>query len=166
MNLTFPTAALRFAFLGLFAAAGLLNSACTKDPEVLSDEEQLQKYIKANNITNAERKASGLYYVPVLTNTSSARPRTGDSVYVLYTGALMDGSVFDATSRRNNRPFGFVLGRGQVIAGWDEGIALMRKGEKAQLLIPSSLGYGARGAGGSIPPNASLRFDVELVNIK
>ena len=164
MKIAFPASLPRFLLLAGLATAGLLTSACKKDE--LSDEEQLKKYISDNKITNAERQASGLYFVPVLTNPSQARPRPRDSVFVLYTGALMDGSVFDASSRHGNKPFGFVLGRGQVITGWDEGIALMRKGEKAQLLIPSTLGYGARGAGSAIPPNAALRFDVELVNIK
>ena len=154
----------RFLLLAGLAAAGLLTSACKKDE--LSDEEQLKKYISDNKITNAERQASGLYYVPVLTNPSQAKPVTGDTVSVLYTGALMDGSVFDASSRHGTQPISFILGRGNVIQGWDEGIALMRKGEKAKLLIPSTLGYGARGAGSAIPPNAALRFDVELVNIK
>lgn len=164
MKIAFPASIPRFLLFAGLATAGLLTSACKKDE--LSDEEQLKKYISDNKITNAERQASGLYFVPVLTNPSQARPQTRDSVFVLYTGALMDGSVFDASSRHGNKPFGFILGRGQVITGWDEGIALMRKGEKAKLLIPSTLGYGARGAGAAIPPNAALSFDVELVNIK
>ena len=164
MKFSIPASIPRFLLLAGLTAAGLLTSACKKDE--LSDEEQLKKYIADNKITNAERKASGLYYVPVLANSGQPQPRTGDSVFVLYTGTLMNGSVFDATSRRGNKPFGFVLGRKQVIAGWDEGIALMRKGEKAKLLIPSSLAYGSRGAGSSIPPNAAISFDVELVNIK
>ena len=85
---------------------------------------------------------------------------------VLYTGKLLDGKVFDASSRNGNRPFTFPLGQGKVIQGWDEGIALLRKGEKGILLIPSALGYGARGAGSDIPPNAVRYFDVELVDVQ
>ena len=164
MKISFRPLNPRLLVFACLATAGLFTSACKKDE--LSDEDQIKKYIADNKISNAERKASGLYYVPVVTSPGQTQPRTGDSVFVLYTGALMDGTVFDATSRRGNKPFGFVLGRKQVIAGWDEGIALMRKGEKAQLLIPSTLGYGTRGAGAAIPPNAPLRFDVELVSIK
>ena len=164
MKFKFPAPMPRLLLLASLATAGLLTSACKKD--ALSQEEQLTKFISDNKLTNAERQASGLYFVPVLANPNQTRAKAGDSVFVLYTGALLDGSVFDASSRHGNKPIGFILGRGQVIAGWDEGIALMRKGEKAQLLIPSTLAYGSRGAGSSIPPDAPLRFDVELVNIK
>ena len=164
MKITFPAFMPRFLLLAGLATAGLLTSACKKDE--LSETEQLTKFISDNKITNAERQASGLYYVPVLANPNQTRAKAGDTVSVLYTGALLDGSVFDASSRHGNKPYSFILGRGNVIQGWDEGIALMHKGEKAQLLFPSTLGYGARGAGSSIPPNAPLRFDVELVDIK
>ena len=166
MNIQFPAAAFRFLFIALLATTGLLGTACKK--EEASNEEQIKKYIADNKITNAQRQPSGLYYVPVLTDSSKTKVRAtaGKTVSVLYLGALLDGSVFDASSRHGNTPISFVLGRGQVIAGWDEGIALMRKGEKAQLLIPSSLGYGAQGAGSSIPANAVLRFEVELTDVK
>lgn len=164
MTNPFQASTFRFLLLALVTTSGLLTASCKKDEP--SDEEQIKKYIDNNKITNAQRQASGLYYVPMTTNASQVRAKAGDSVFVLYTGALIDGSVFDASSRHGNKPFGFVLGRHQVIEGWDEGIALMRKGEKGQLLIPSALGYGARGAGSSIPPNAVLRFDVELTNVK
>lgn len=84
---------------------------------------------------------------------------------MLYTGKLLDGTVFDASSRNGNTPYRFVLGARKVIAGWDEGIALLRKGEKGILLIPSALGYGPQG-NQSIPPNAVLYFDVELVDVQ
>ncbi|KAB8140929.1 FKBP-type peptidyl-prolyl cis-trans isomerase [Chloroflexia bacterium SDU3-3] len=96
---------------------------------------------------------------------SGAQPKAGDVVSVHYTGTLPNGTVFDSSYSRNE-PIAFVLGRGQVIAGWDQGIAMMRVGGKAQLVIPPELGYGARGAGGVIPPNATLHFDVELMGVQ
>ena len=84
---------------------------------------------------------------------------------VHYTGRFPDGKVFDSSVNRGE-PLEFVLGKGRVIKGWDEGIALMKVGGKAQLTIPSHLAYGERGAGGVIPPNASLVFEVELVEVK
>ncbi|SNR85316.1 FKBP-type peptidyl-prolyl cis-trans isomerase [Hymenobacter mucosus] len=128
------------------------------------DEEILQAYIKANNLT-AQRQASGLYVVITQPGTG-ATPTAGQQVSVLYTGTTLDGKVFDSTASRDNKPFSFAIGRGQVIAGWDQGIALLNKGAKATLLIPSGLAYGSRGAGSDIAPNTVLRFDVELTDIK
>ena len=90
----------------------------------------------------------------------------GKNVSVHYVGvAYSNGKQFDASWDRNE-PFEFRLGNGQVIAGWDEGVALLSVGDKARFVIPSHLGYGAQGAGGVIPPNANLIFDVELVEVK
>lgn len=107
---------------------------------------------------------SGLQYV-ILVEGSGAAPVSGDLVQVHYTGSLEDGTKFDSSYDRG-QPFEFALGRGQVIKGWDEGIALLKVGGKARLIIPPELGYGERGAGGVIPPNATLIFEVELVSTK
>jgi len=99
---------------------------------------------------------------------SAARPAKGQRISVHYTGYLNENGVtgrkFDSSVDRGT-PFVFEVGVGQVIRGWDEGLASMKKGEKARLLIPAELGYGARGAGAVIPPNANLIFDVELLEI-
>lgn len=106
---------------------------------------------------------SGLKYVDLVEGTG-AIPKTGQTVVVHYTGTLENGDKFDS-SRDRNQPFSFKLGTGQVIKGWDEGLSTMRVGGRRQLIIPPELGYGARGAGGVIPPNATLLFDVELLKI-
>ena len=104
---------------------------------------------------------SGLEYIEVEAGTGP-RAQPGDQVSVHYTGTLEDGTVFD--SSEGGEPISFTLGQGGVIQGWDEGIALMNVGGKAQLVIPPELGYGAQGYGNAIPPNATLYFDVELVS--
>ncbi|WP_008318472.1 FKBP-type peptidyl-prolyl cis-trans isomerase [Leptolyngbya sp. PCC 6406] len=106
---------------------------------------------------------SGLQYVDTLEGTG-AMPQSGQRVTVHYTGTLEDGTKFDS-SRDRNRPFSFTIGVGQVIKGWDEGVSTMRVGGQRRLVIPPELGYGARGAGGVIPPNATLIFEVELLRI-
>jgi peptidylprolyl isomerase len=118
----------------------------------------------AGSEENAVTTASGLRYIEVAPGSGEA-PRAGDVVSVHYKGTLDNGTVFDSSYDRG-QPIQFALGRGMVIKGWDEGIALMQKGGKAKLVIPPSLGYGAQGAGGVIPPNATLTFEVELVDIQ
>jgi peptidyl-prolyl cis-trans isomerase A (cyclophilin A) len=93
------------------------------------------------------------------------KAEAGKTVAVHYTGKFQDGRVFDSSVSRGE-PIEFVLGQGMVIRGWDEGIAMMRVGGKAQLIIPPDLAYGEKGASGVIPPNATLVFDVELVKVK
>jgi peptidyl-prolyl cis-trans isomerase A (cyclophilin A) len=110
------------------------------------------------------KTASGLEYIEVEAG-SGTQAEAGKTVSVHYTGKFQDGRVFDSSIPRGE-PITFKLGAGNVIKGWDEGIALMKVGGKAQLIIPPALAYGERGAGGVIPPNATLVFDVELVEVK
>lgn len=107
---------------------------------------------------------SGLKY-EVLKKGKGAVAKAGQTVSVHYTGWLTNGTKFDSSVDRG-QPFQFNLGAGQVIKGWDEGVAGMKVGEKRKLTIPSDLGYGANGAGGVIPPNATLIFDVELLGVQ
>jgi FKBP-type peptidyl-prolyl cis-trans isomerase len=107
---------------------------------------------------------SGLRY-QIIQKGNGKQAQKGNKVAVHYKGQLMDGTVFDSSYKRN-QPLEFQVGVGQVIEGWDEGILLLNEGDKARLVIPSNLGYGSRGAGGVIPPNANLIFDVELVKVK
>lgn len=113
---------------------------------------------------NPETTPSGLQYSIDRPGTGE-RPRPGQIVSVHYTGWLTNGTKFDS-SRDRNQPLEFPIGAGRVIRGWDEGVAAMQIGEKRTLVIPPDLGYGARGAGGVIPPNATLVFAVELLGAR
>lgn len=114
------------------------------------------------------KNASGLEY-EIVKEGSGETPQIGKKVTVHYTGWLDENGVpgrkFDSSVDRG-QPFSFIIGVGQVIKGWDEGVLGMKIGEKRRLTIPANLGYGARGAGGVIPPNATLIFDVELIDVK
>jgi peptidylprolyl isomerase len=113
---------------------------------------------------NLQSTPSGLQYAIDQPGTG-AQPQAGQTVTVHYTGWLTDGTKFDS-SRDRGEPFEFTLGQGEVIQGWDEGVADMKIGEKRTLVLPPALGYGERGAGGAIPPNATLVFKVELLGVR
>jgi FKBP-type peptidyl-prolyl cis-trans isomerase len=106
---------------------------------------------------------SGLRY-QIIHEGTGQQAAAGQTVSVHYKGQLLDGTVFDSSYKRQ-QPIDFVLGQGQVIQGWDEGVSLLKVGDKARFVIPSDLAYGSRGAGGVIPPDAALIFDVELVAV-
>ena len=132
-------------------------------PQIAQVTEKPTSNIMSDDDKKAVTTASGLKYV-VINEGTGAAPKTGQTVVVHYTGTLEDGTKFDS-SRDRGQPFSFKLGVGQVIKGWDEGLSTMKVGDRRKLTIPPELGYGARGAGGTIPPNATLIFDVELLKI-
>ena len=111
-----------------------------------------------------DKTESGLRY-KMIQKGNGKQAEAGKTVSVHYTGQLENGKVFDSSVPRK-KPIEFPLGKGHVIEGWDEGIALLQVGDKARFVIPSHLGYGSAGAGGAIPPNATLIFDVELIDVK
>jgi FKBP-type peptidyl-prolyl cis-trans isomerase len=130
----------------------------------LKDNEAKARYeFLEENFPEAQPVASGLYYIETKEGKGST-PEKGQTVSVNYKGMFLDGTVFDSSFDRNE-PIEFVLGEGQVIKGWDEGIGMMRKGGKATLVIPSDIAYGPQGRS-SIPPYSSLVFEVELLDIK
>lgn len=130
-----------------------------KEEEFKANQEKMVNDKKAD----MESTPSGLYY-KITKTTAGKSPKSGDMVSVHYAGRLVDGTEFDNSFKRGN-PIEFPVGMGRVIKGWDEGIMMLKEGETATFLIPASLGYGANGAGGVIPPNAWLVFDVELVKV-
>ena len=136
------------------------------DPMAKTREEgnQIEAYLKRNNITGWERTADYVYYVVKVQGTG-AQPSAGKQVSVHYTGKLLDGTKFDSSLDRG-QPFTFTLGQGQVIRGWDLGIPLFNVGGKGTLYLPSTLAYGEQGAGAMIKPNSILAFDVEVLDVQ
>jgi FKBP-type peptidyl-prolyl cis-trans isomerase FkpA len=141
--------------------------------QLLKDDKELAAYISSQHISPV-KTPSGLYY-SVTQEGSGEKPVPGDTVTMNYTGTLLDGTKFDSnvdTAFHHVQPYTFVLGRGMVIKGWDEGVALLKTGSKGKLYIPSSLAYGTQARPGSpanpkgIPANSILIFDVELVSAK
>ena len=136
----------------------------------------IANYVKENNI-NARPNADGLYVI-VKKKGNGPKVATGKEVAVNYTGRLLDGTIFDSSvesdartgeiydARRNYEPLTYVQGRGQLIRGWEQGVEGQPAGSQLQLIIPSALGYGPRGAGEKIPPYTPLVFDIEIVSVK
>ena len=149
-------------FKSLCFVAVLSLTACAEKPSAPPAAPKETPAMPAN--TKEVTTASGLKYTDVVEGNGGS-PKKGQTVVVHYTGTLTDGSKFDSSVDRNE-PFKFKIGVGMVIKGWDEGVMSMKVGGKRRLVIPSELGYGARGAGGVIPPNATLIFDVELLGLE
>ncbi len=143
----------------LLLAAAVAIPACS--------QKEIQPSAAGKQVSAAEPKsvttASGLTYVDLAVGNGPS-PNPGKPVNVHYTGWLENGTKFDSSVDRG-QPFTFVIGAGQVIPGWDEGVMTMKVGGKRKLIIPSRLGYGAAGAGGVIPPDATLIFEVELLEV-
>jgi FKBP-type peptidyl-prolyl cis-trans isomerase FkpA len=151
-------------------------SGCNKEPEKVSETEQINNYVQENGL-NPIVTASGLQYEITIAG-AGPNAKTGDTVRVNYVGFLLNGNVFDTSieavakangifnSARKYVPFEFILEVDPVILGWQEGIALLNEGAEATLLIPSVLAYGSNGAGQLIGPNTPIAFTVELVEIK
>jgi FKBP-type peptidyl-prolyl cis-trans isomerase len=143
----------------------------------LDEKSSLAKYLADKHLIDAKTTASGLKYL-VVKPSVKRKPLAGDTVVVNYTGRTIEGKVFDSSIEaeakkagldqpgRTYEPIDFVVGQGQVIKGWDEGLLLLNEGSKAQFIIPSDLAYGPRGAGEDIKPYSSLVFDVELIKVK
>jgi FKBP-type peptidyl-prolyl cis-trans isomerase len=163
----------RFIILGLIvlAVVAYVVTACAKKEQetqsaatAVASPSAGTSATAASAASNVVTTSSGLKY-EVLREGNGPVAKAGQTVSVHYTGWLTDGTKFDSSVDRG-QPFSFALGAGQVIKGWDEGVAGMKVGEKRKLTIPSDLGYGQRGAGNVIPPNATLVFDVELLGIQ
>ncbi len=148
----------KITFLSILAIL-FLTVSCSKAKQ---EEKDRNAYLQENNIT-VEPTASGLYYIENKAGTGR-KAENGDVVKVHYTGKLLNGEKFDSSYDRNE-PFRFTLGKGQVIKGWDEGVAYMKEGGKATLIIPSNLGYGDKDFY-SIPAYSTLIFEIELLKIK
>lgn len=154
--------------LAAFLFGVAMDSAIAADPAAERKEGKPVKTQKKIDAATGKDKVittpSGLKYIDIKQGTGET-PKTGEQVKVHYTGTLKDGTKFDSSVDRGE-PFAFILGVGQVIRGWDEGVGTMKVGGKRKLIIPPQLGYGAQGAGNVIPPNAELHFVVELLEIR
>jgi FKBP-type peptidyl-prolyl cis-trans isomerase len=151
----------KIALFSLLAIASLTAGAFdATDAKSKANKNAASKAVAGARITTA----SGLQYEDKVVG-KGASPQPGQKVTVHYTGWLTNGKKFDSSVDRGT-PFEFVIGKGQVIKGWDEGVSTMKVGGKRKLTIPANLGYGDRGAGADIPPGATLVFDVELLGVQ
>jgi len=151
---------LNFFILGLILTLG----ACSKEAKKQEVPQMSEKEIIAKTWPNAIKTSSGLLYV-VNSEGSGEKPKAGSRVVAHYNGTLLDGTLFDSSYKRGE-PIAFVVGKGQVIKGWDEALLDMKKGEKRTLIIPYNLAYGEAGYPPVIPPKATLVFEVELVDFQ
>ncbi|MFK8273969.1 peptidylprolyl isomerase [Capnocytophaga canimorsus] len=145
------------------AVAAFEKFNAEKAQRIEAERRKAEETLK-NETIGFDKTESGLFY-KIEQKGNGKQAQAGQTVRVHYTGMLLDKTIFDSSYKRN-QPLEFVVGIGQVISGWDEGILLLQEGDKARFVIPSELAYGSRGAGGVIPPNAPLIFDVELVQVK
>jgi FKBP-type peptidyl-prolyl cis-trans isomerase FkpA len=150
------------ARLSAYAAKGNAEEQKAAESAMQEEPALIAEYIGRKKIAE-KPTATGMYFIPTLPG-NGAKPRKGQKVSVHYTGYLLNGKKFDSSFDRNE-PFTFTLGQGEVIAGWDEGISLMKVGGSATFVIPSQLAYGSNGSG-SIPPFSPLVFDVQLIKIE
>ena len=169
----FLSAVLMLVCVGVLVFAQIGSKQDTAIGTQLTQTQPTTTIIQENNTliasntmseANVVTTPSGLKYEEIQEGTGET-PKSGQTVVVHYTGTLEDGTKFDS-SRDRSQPFQFKIGVGQVIKGWDEGLSTMKVGGRRKLIIPSELGYGARGAGGVIPPHSTLIFDVELLGVK
>jgi FKBP-type peptidyl-prolyl cis-trans isomerase FkpA len=153
----------KFIVLLLLVAAISIPACSQKEATNAAPKAAETQAAPATASAGAVTTASGLSYTDLVAG-SGASPTSGKNVTVHYTGWLVDGKKFDSSVDRGE-PFVFRIGAGEVIPGWDEGVMSMKVGGKRKLIIPAQLGYGAAGAGGVIPPNATLIFEVELLDV-
>jgi peptidylprolyl isomerase len=147
----------------LLSAALVLCACARQEPPPPSNQAQKENAFMPAN-TNEVTTPSGLKYVELAVG-QGASPSKGQTVVVHYTGWLTNGSKFDSSVDRG-QPFSFKIGMGQVIKGWDEGVMMMKVGGKRKLVIPPDLAYGQRGFPGAIPPNSTLIFEVQLLDVQ
>lgn len=157
--------ALALAALSLFKKNDGPTAPVEKKTERSVEKDNVNKQKEVLNNQNNNKEAMEVKIETTQEGIGDRVVKNGDTISVHYTGKLEDGSKFDSSLDRG-QPFEFTIGQGMVIQGWEQGLLGMKKGEKRILTIPSELGYGSRGAAGVIPPNATLIFEVELIDIK
>ena len=148
----------------MFNAPKVISNYFEEKEKIIEKRRYEEEELIKNIVEGMTKTSSGLWY-KIIKNSIKPKPKNGEMVKVHYTGMLLNGEVFDSSYSRN-MPIEFILGTGRVIKGWDEGISLIPIGASAKLVIPSNLAYGERGAGGVIPPNSTLIFEIEVIESK